>query len=112
MKFFPIGDAPGMPFHAQVGYQAHHRDQRQAKDRQDQAADIPMDEIRRHTPVSYTHLDVYKRQGHTGDAPAAAPLDAVRIRLLAFHITELGEGEHALLHRCLLYTSAPDASRK
>ena len=35
--------------------------------------DIP-EEIRRHMPVSYTHLDVYKRQGDgKGTSPAGHP---------------------------------------
>ena len=58
------------------------------------------------TPVSYTHLDVYKRQGYVHDAvvhwtPIRAPVD--RGQQVVEH--RVRAGDPAGLCICLLYTS-------
>ena len=58
-------------------------------------------------PVSYTHLDVYKRQG-LGRQVSDVPLDR-RQQVVAVGVAYLDRGDDALLgellHSCLLYTS-------
>ena len=59
-------------------------------------------------PVSYTHLDVYKRQGLTGrEAQVAGAQANHAIRKAQLLQQVLGLGGHALdlLVGCLLYTS-------
>ena len=65
-------------------------------------------------PVSYTHLDVYKRQGFHDDGDASAHADHFRIadpvRCGDDDFIPLGYGRHdgvetGVLGACLLYTS-------
>ena len=57
-------------------------------------------------PVSYTHLDVYKRQSYDPATPVYAVGDTVYIEDDAYQITELRDDTVQLLPTgCLLYTS-------
>ena len=58
-------------------------------------------------PVSYTHLDVYKRQALSGcvDARTGRIPPALGVSVPRFHPADLGHGGGARLPPCLLYTS-------
>ena len=69
------------------------------------AAGYQREAVEEITPVSYTHLDVYKRQAHPEDAKS---YDTKRIRRDFLIEKVFSANEVNMVYSCLLYTSGFD----